>query len=178
MATIEDTKQFENHILEKLNARLTSKGLIRATVDLLAEAIDLLILQVFRKDDYAVRFAVEPLLESSGPLATLPVRLKLIYALGVISRNEYEDVELFLALNNALEDAKREPRFTDDEVLGPLQMLHGIMLPPPPPLSATEEAIDDELVIMRRQRYQQMIRSALVLYVTELLIQLYGKKGI
>jgi DNA-binding MltR family transcriptional regulator len=27
------------------------------------------VLQVFRKDDYAVKYAVEPLLDGSGPLA-------------------------------------------------------------------------------------------------------------
>ncbi len=34
---------------------------------------------VFRKDDYAVKYAVEPLLDGDGPLGDLSVRLKLIY---------------------------------------------------------------------------------------------------
>jgi mannitol operon repressor len=60
-----------------------------AAVELLTEAVNILVLQVFRKDDYAVKYAVEPLLDGSGPLGDLS--LKLIYGLGVISRHEYED---------------------------------------------------------------------------------------
>ncbi|MBF4190326.1 hypothetical protein ISX56_34390, partial [Serratia ureilytica] len=48
------------------------------------EAINVLVVQVFRKDDYAVKYAVEPLLSGSGPLGELSVRLKLMYGLGVI----------------------------------------------------------------------------------------------
>ena len=59
-----------------------------AAVELLAGSGQYSALQVFRKDDYAVKYAVEPLLEGSGPLGDLSVRLKLIYGLGVISRAE------------------------------------------------------------------------------------------
>ncbi|SPW28015.1 Mannitol repressor protein [Edwardsiella tarda] len=61
------------------------------------------------------------------------MRLKLIYALGAISRTEYEDIELLLALHNQLALDRQTYRFTDDEVLGPLSMLHGMRHLPPPP---------------------------------------------
>ncbi|MGL4720530.1 MAG: MltR family transcriptional regulator, partial [Kluyvera intermedia] len=101
MTTMDDSDLYknqavENRVLERLNARQTLTGFIQTAVGLLAEAVDLLILQAFRKDDYAVKYAVEPLLEGSGPLANLSVRLKLIYAMGVISRDEYEDIELLV----------------------------------------------------------------------------------
>lgn len=51
-------------------------------------------LKVFRKDDYAVKYAVEPLLEGDGPLGKLSVRLKLLFALGAISREVYEDISI------------------------------------------------------------------------------------
>jgi mannitol operon repressor len=54
-----------------------------AAVELLTEAVNILVLQVFRKDDYAVKYAVEPLLDGSGPLGDLS--LKLIYRLGVLA---------------------------------------------------------------------------------------------
>ena len=44
----------ENRILERLNARQTLTGFIQTAVGLLSEAVDQLILQAFRKDDYAV----------------------------------------------------------------------------------------------------------------------------
>ncbi|SPW28014.1 Mannitol repressor protein [Edwardsiella tarda] len=64
MATMEETQAFENRILERLNTRQTVKSLLQAVIPLLAEAIDRLVLQAFRKDDYAVKYAVEPLLEA------------------------------------------------------------------------------------------------------------------
>lgn len=168
----------ENRILERLNARQTLTGFIQTAVGLLSEAVDQLILQAFRKDDYAVKYAVEPLLEGSGPLANLPVRLKLIYALGVISRDEYEDVELLLALNNELAHENKIYSFTDDEILGPINMLHCMTtLPPPPTLHLPEDVVDDALRTMQEQRYQQMVRSALVLSVTDLITRLSHKKA-
>lgn len=183
MATMEESdlyksQAFENRILERLNARQTVAGFIQATVGLLAEAVDLLVLQAFRKDDYAVKYAVEPLLEGSGPLADLPVRLKLIYALGVISRDEYEDVELLLALNNELKHENKIHSFTDDEILGPINMLHSMTaLPPQPTLHLPEDVVDDLLVNMQEQRYQQMVRSTLVLSITDLVTRLCHKKA-
>lgn len=183
MAAMEESdlyksQAFENRILERLNARQTVAGFIQATVGLLAEAVDLLVLQAFRKDDYAVKYAVEPLLEGSGPLADLPVRLKLIYALGVISRDEYEDVELLLALNNELKHENKIYSFTDDEILGPINMLHSMTaLPPQPTLHLPEDVVDDLLVNMQEQRYQQMVRSTLVLSITDLVTRLCHKKA-
>ena len=168
----------ENRILERLNARQTLTGFIQTAVGLLSEAVDQLILQAFRKDDYAVKYAVEPLLEGSGPLANLPVRLKLIYALGVISRDEYEDVELLLALNNELAHENKIYSFTDDEILGPINMLHCMTtLPPPPTLHLPEDVVDDALRTMQEQRYQQMVRSTLVLSITDLVTSLANKKA-
>lgn len=168
----------ENRILERLNARQTLTGFIQTAVGLLSEAVDHLILQAFRKDDYAVKYAVEPLLEGSGPLANLPVRLKLIYALGVISRDEYEDVELLLALNNELAHENKIYSFTDDEILGPINMLHCMTtLPPPPTLHLPEDVVDDALRTMQEQRYQQMVRSTLVLSITDLVTSLAHKKA-
>lgn len=173
---MEDEQAFESHILERLNARPTVPGFIQAAVELLADAIDHLVLQAFRKDDYAVKYAVEPLMEGSGPLSALPVRLKLIYALGVISRDEYEDVELLLALNNELEHGGQRYRFTDDEILGPVSMLHG-MTPLPPQFNShlPEDGVDTSLLEMQKQRYQQRIQSSLVLCITDLVSRLYHK---
>jgi len=85
-AMMEEKQAFENQVLERLNTGRSVRSFLIAAVELLAEAVNLLVLQVFRKDDYAVRYAVEPLLLGNGPLGELSVRLKLIYGLGVITR--------------------------------------------------------------------------------------------
>lgn len=113
-----------------------------AAVDLLAEALNILVVQIFRKDDYAVKYAVEPLLVGDGPLSELSVRLKLVYALGVITRHEYEDAELLMALREELNHDGTEYRFTDDEILGPFGELHCVdELPPVPTFLRPDEAM-------------------------------------
>ncbi len=74
------SQAFENRVLERLNAGKTVRSFLITAVELLTEAVNILVLQVFRKDDYAVKYAVEPLLDGDGPLGDLSVRLKLSMA--------------------------------------------------------------------------------------------------
>lgn len=170
---MEETQAFENRVLERLNAGKTVRSFLIATVELLTEAVNILVLQVFRKDDYAVKYAVEPLLEGSGPLGDLSVRLKLIYGLGVISRAEYEDAELLMALREELNHDGNEYSFTDDEIIGPFGELHCVAALPPTPQFDDSDA---ELLAMQKLRYQQMVRSTMVLSLTELISRISLKK--
>lgn len=171
---MEETQVFENRVLEHLNAGQTVRRFLITAVALLSEAVNLLVLQVFRKDDYAVKYAVEPLLDGDGPLGELSVRLKLIYGLGIISRKEYEDAELLLALREELNDDHHEYAFTDDEILGPFGELHCVNTLPPAPVF---DHSDSELLAMQHQRYQQMIRSTMVLSLTEFISTISLKKA-
>ena len=136
-ATMEQTQAFENRVLERLNAGKTVRSFLITAVELLTEAVNLLVLQVFRKDDYAVKYAVEPLLDGDGPLG-----------------NEYA--------------------FTDDEILGPFGELHCVAALPPPPQF---EPADSSLYAMQIQRYQQAVRSTMVLSLTELISKISLKKA-
>ena len=69
-AIMEQTQAFENRVLERLNAGKTVRSFLITAVELLTEAVNILVLQVFRKDDYAVKYAVEPLLDGDGPGAS------------------------------------------------------------------------------------------------------------
>lgn len=166
----ENTQLLENSVLERLNAGTTVREFLRAAITLLAEAVAILVTQVFRKDDYAVKYAVEPL------LAELLVRLKLVYALGVISRQEYEDAELLMALHEELQQDPGDYRFTDDEIMGPFGELHCVAVFPPSPQIAHAPG-DEALAKMQRQRYQQMVRSTMVLSATEYLVRISAKKA-
>ncbi|EMH4164839.1 mannitol operon repressor MtlR [Pluralibacter gergoviae] len=173
-AIMEQTQAFENRVLERLNGGKTVRSFLIAAVELLTEAVNMLVLQVFRKDDYAVKYAVEPLLDGEGPLGNLSVRLKLIYGLGVINRAEYEDAELLMALREELNYDGSDYAFTDDEILGPLGELHCVdALPPQPHFDSS----DAELYDMQRQRYQQVVRSTMVLSLTELISRISLKKA-
>ena len=177
-ATMEQTQAFENRVLERLNAGKTVRSFLITAVELLTEAVNLLVLQVFRKDDYAVKYAVEPLLDGDGPLGDLSVRLKLIYGLGVINRQEYEDAELLMALREELNHDGNEYAFTDDEIFHHHRLRHGrgrgmAALPPPPQF----EPADSSLYAMQIQRYQQAVRSTMVLSLTELISKISLKKA-
>lgn len=165
-AIMEETQAFENRVLERLNAGKTVRSFLIAAVELLTEAVNILVLQVFRKDDYAVKYAVEPLLDGDGPLGDLSVRLKLIYGLGVISRAEYEDAELLMAMREELNHDGNEYSFTDDEILGPFGELHCVAALPPTPQFDDSDA---ELLAMQKLRYQQVVRSTMMLSLTELI---------
>lgn len=170
---MEETQAFENRVLERLNAGKNVRSLLIAAVELLTEAVNNLVMQVFRKDDYAVKYAVEPLLDGNGPLGELSVRLKLVYGLGVISRAEYEDCELLMALREELNHDGSDYTFIDDEILGPFSELHCVSALPPAPSPDD----DPKLAAMQIQRYQQIVRSTLVLSLTELLARIGLKKA-
>ncbi|CAM3681126.1 Mannitol repressor protein [Rahnella bruchi] len=176
ISPMEKAQAFENRVLEKLNAGKTVRSFLMTAVELLAEALDILVVQVFRKDDYAVKYAVEPLLTGTGPLGDLSVRLKLIYALGVISRHEYEDAELLMALREELNYDGEEYRFTDDEILGPFGELHCVTELPPAPTFLKPGEADESLIAMQRQRYQQIVRSTMVLSVTGLIAHISNQQ--
>ena len=173
-ATMEEKQAFENRVLERLNAGRSVRSFLIAAVELLTEAVNLLVLQVFRKDDYAVKYAVEPLLLGDGPLGELSVRLKLIYGLGVISRHEYEDCELLMALREELNHDGTEYRFSKDEIPGPFGERHCVSAGPPRPDFSSD---DEQLRAMQQQRYQQVLRSTMVLSLTELISRISMKQA-
>ena len=159
-AIMEQTQAFENRVLERLNAGKTVRSFLIAAVELLTEAVNILVLQVFRKDDYAVKYAVEPLLDGDG--------------LGVLNRQEYEDAELLMALREELNHDGNEYTFTDDEILGPFGELHCVSALPPAPQFDNS---DPELYAMQKLRYQQVVRSTMVLSLTELISKISLKKA-
>ncbi|ELX8379566.1 MltR family transcriptional regulator [Providencia vermicola] len=170
---MENRQYTENQVLERLNKHSDIRPFIQEVIVLITEAIDQLMLKVFRKDDYAVKYAVEPLLEGNGPLGKLSVRLKLLFALGAISRELYEDIELFLALNEVLSTEQLPLAFTDDEIIGPIKTLHCIdPLPEMMLFNLPEDLIDQQLIDLQKYRYQEMVKSALVLSVTSLISQI------
>ncbi len=173
-AIMEQKQAFENRVLERLNYGRSVRSFLIAAVELLAEAVNILVIQVFRKDDYAVKYAVGPLLSGQGPLGELSVRLKLIYGLGVINRHEYEDCDLLMALREELNHDGTDYRFTDDEILGPFGELHCVAAWPPRPDFSTE---DTKLRAMQQQRYQQIVRSTMVLSLTELISRISLKQA-
>lgn len=96
----------------------------------------------------------------------------------MISRKEYEDAELVMELGEELFHDENDYRFTDDEILGPIAELHCVTaLPHPPERLMGGEPADPLLIPMQQQRYQQVVRSTLVLSLTALISQVSLKKA-
>ncbi len=78
-----------------------------------------------------------------------------------------------MALREELNHDGNEYAFTDDEILGPFGELHCVAALPPPPQF---EPADSSLYAMQIQRYQQAVRSTMVLSLTELISRISLKK--
>lgn len=170
----------EDDILERLNQQLDIHELLITGMQIIGQSIDQLIMKAFCKEKHAIKFVIPSLVGNKGPLNELSVRLKLLYALGVITREEYEDIELIMAILDELElDKERVYSFVDDEILGPLSLLHDMTLPPHlvnQKMMSNETGIVDSMKSsMYKQRYQQMIRSALIIAITALVVRLSQK---
>lgn len=172
----------EDTILEKLSQQTDIHSLLTAAIDLINNSVNQLILKVFRKERHAIKFVIPSLVGKNGPLNDTSVCLKLLYALGIITREEYEDVELLVAILDELDSDDKKYTFIDDEILGPISLLHDMVLPPNLALqsdSANETGIVDSLKSsIYQNRYQQMIRSALIIAITDLTLRIVNKQRI
>lgn len=179
---------FENRVLETLNSGKSVEEFLAHAVTFIAEVTTRLISKIFRKDDYAVRYAIDPLLGGNGPLSELGIKLKLLYALGIIQRHEYEDTEYLLALydevihktSDLIQSNTQNPvyQFTDEEVIAICHQLHCVEIKPvlfQSNLEDGEEMHDPNLLQLQQKRNRQVIKSTLVLCVSALIHQLYKK---
>ncbi|HBT0216297.1 TPA: MltR family transcriptional regulator, partial [Klebsiella pneumoniae] len=82
--------------------------------------------------------------------------------------------ELLMALREELNHDGNEYSFTDDEIIGPFGELHCVAALPPTPQFDDSDA---ELLAMQKLRYQQMVRSTMVLSLTELISRISLKKA-
>lgn len=170
------TLQYEDDILERLEALDTPKGFIAEVILILEELVDRLIRGAFRQDDYAVKYAIDPLLHQKGPLSDLGLRLKLLLALGLISPKIYQDLEVFLGLHDFLSEERFDYRFCDPAILAYLSRLHSFSQLGLPPLPAPDADTDMMLYRLQLNRQDQRVRSALQLSVTALAAEL-GKES-
>ncbi|WP_275724725.1 MltR family transcriptional regulator [Vibrio furnissii] len=161
----------ETEILERLNDAPSVRGFFIATVEVFNDAIDALMQRIFRKDNFAVQSVVGPLLQDTGPLGNLSVRLKLLYGLGVLSDAVYHDIESIIKLRNQLNSDGAEYSFTDPKIIAPIQTLNLVQkmgMVQFSPLDEPDDDIDLEFYHLQLQRQQQIIKSGLSLAIIEI----------
>lgn len=171
----------EDTILEKLSQQADVHSLLTVTIQLIERSVNELILKVFSKERHAIKFVIPSLIGKNGPLNDTSVCLKLLYALGIITHEEYEDVELLMAILDELDNDDKQYTFIDDEILGPISLLHDMIMPQNPlilPNDREQGIVDSLKSSMYQSRYQQMIRSSLIIAITELTLRIINKEKI
>lgn len=164
----------ETEIIERLNSAPSVRGFFIVAAELIEQSIFFLTQRIFRNEYLAVKSVVDPLLESSGPLGELSVRIKLLYGLGVISDKTYYDIDALLKMKSFLNSESREYEFTDPEIVTPLKKLSvmqevgSLILNQPQP----DSDMDEDLRQLHMNRIQQMIRSSLSLGIVEICNQI------
>ncbi|MFA0520796.1 MltR family transcriptional regulator, partial [Vibrio sp. 10N.222.55.E8] len=68
----------ESDLLEELAESANAAECLLCAYDVLEDMLDALLKSIFYKDDYAVKFVVDPLLTTDGPLGEILVRTKLL----------------------------------------------------------------------------------------------------
>lgn len=160
----------ETEIIERLNSAASVRGFFVASVDVFNDSIDALVQRIFRKDNFAVQSVVGPLLQDSGPLGDLSVRLKLLYGLGVLADDVYHDIDRIIKLKHKLNGEENDFAFTDPKVLEAIKQLHLVKKMSMVQLEVNEpdDDIDLEFYHLQLQRQQQMIKSGLSLAIVEI----------
>lgn len=160
----------ENEILEFLNASHTARGFFITSVDIFEQLIQTLIERIFLKNDFAVQSVVGPLLQNSGPLGDLLVRLKLLFGLGVIPNDIYHDIESIVKLKNSLNNDSQEYHFTDLPIVNSIKSLQLANQMNMNMFNTIEKESDVDLAFynMQLDRQQQVIKSSLALAIISL----------
>ena len=167
-------QQTELEIIELLNDASSVRGAVLMAVDIFESSLEELIQRVFRKDDYAVKYAVEPLLNSTGPLSNLIVRLKLLYALGIVSQDIYQDMERLIKLRDLLNHDVEEFSFTSSKTFEPIKALHAVKKMNIAQFDTPRPDKETDLMFynMYMDRQEQVIRSAFGLAIASICTEL------
>ncbi|MGB5443897.1 MAG: MltR family transcriptional regulator [Psychromonas sp.] len=166
--------KFDIDVVETLSEAKTAYDFFTASFDLFEDAVDILIQNVFRKDDYAVKYAVEPLLSSNGPLAHLPIRIKLLYGLGLLSQDAYQDIEAFIELKEFVQSDNESIEFISPSILERLKSISamtGVM--PPSVYEQQPEESSHYIVQMKLEQSKNIIKSSLILAIADIIKDLH-----
>lgn len=160
--------QSSDLIYEKLNEAGSVRGFIITSVSIFDEAIDRLINRVFRKTDFAVKSVVDSLFETSGPLADLVIRLKVLLGLGLFEQQVFEDISHFIALKERLNDDEKDYDFSDEMIILFTQNLHFVA--DKTVLNFPDDSLPSNSLLsqMKQQHKKRLLRSCLTLAVTDI----------
>lgn len=162
----------EDQVLETLSGQENLNDFLDAANVILLRGIKQLLPHLFINNDEDIReFAVKPLLAKSGPLDSIDVSLRLIYALGKIKKPVYADILLFSQLDEHLKTQPDVVEFHEDTTYEFIQNLRCVtdnqLL-----FHSIEKMKFAGFEIFNNARYGNLVKTALSLAVTDLLKEL------
>ncbi|MCE0494720.1 MltR family transcriptional regulator [Vibrio salinus] len=162
----------ESEIIERLNEAPSVRVFFISAVEIFEDAVDMLVQRIFRSDYLAVKAVINPLLDSSGPLGDLSVRIKLLFGLGVLPENVYHDIDAFIHIRNQLNNDAYEYKFSDKKVIAAVKKLTSVQTMG---IDQFEQFVaeytgdtSDEFYQLQLLRQEQVIKSSLALSIVEL----------
>lgn len=167
------TPEHETELLESLSEAESAHECLLTAFDALDDTVDALLKSILFKDDYAVKYVVDPLLTNDGPLGEIQVRTKLLLGLGSISKEVYDDIEIFMTLREWAKIQGEDVSFTEVDVLFELNKINSIKGIMPLEFDATlAEGMSGATLDMFLTRHFQRVRSTLVLAITDIINKL------
>lgn len=159
----------ELELLEALSEANRASEVLMAAYDALDDMIDTLLKSIFYKDDYSVKFVVEPLLTNSGPLGEISVRTKLLLGLGAISKDVYDDIEIFMTLKEFAKLEEDNVSFLDENIIFELNKVNAIKSIMPIDFDVEMiKGMSESMLEMFQLRHNQKVQSTIVLAITDI----------
>ncbi|MDN3609003.1 MltR family transcriptional regulator [Vibrio ostreicida] len=159
----------DTELLEDLAQAANAAECLLCAYDVLEDMLDSLLRSIFHKDDYAVKFVVDPLLTLDGPLGDIMVRSKLLLGLGAMNKQAYDDIEVFVTLKEWVKVQQGHVDFGDLDVIFELNRVDAIQRTMPIEYSPDQVAgMSETMAAMFFERHFQKVRSTIVLAVTDL----------
>ncbi|CAK2091559.1 mannitol operon repressor [Vibrio crassostreae] len=163
----------ETELLEALSEAESAGACLMAAYDALDDTVDAVLKNIFKKDDTAIKFVVEPLLNSGGPLGEIMIRAKLLLGLGVISKELYDDLEVFVTLKEWAKIQGDDTSFTEVDIIFELNKVHAIQRIMPIEYDVEMvETMSGPMLEMFLGRHNQKVKSTIVLAITDIITTL------
>ncbi len=163
----------ESELLEVISQADSPSTVLSAAYHALDDAVGAVMQLMLSRSGQSVQYIVDPLMTTQGPLGEIKVRAALLLGLGVMNREVYADLEVFLRLKEYSDSSEKQTSFTDLYVLTELRSVEAIKRTMPIEYDPSMiSGLSDSMMTMFIERHNQKVRSTIVLAITELVEQL------
>lgn len=161
-------KLTEDQIIDEFSQQKSFNDLFSFSVQLITHKIEQVILKLFSKQHHAKEFVIPSLLGDQGPLSETVIQAKLLYVLGMFSKEQYEDIEFILT-------ATVKQVQTYEDFINIATQLNYVITPNHSVLDNKINSNNDLMISEQlrnsilQQRQTQLIRSSYILGIIDLI---------